>query len=800
VLDGAATVWSYDGPTGDLPIDPKALEPRRVLDALRAGVGLRVGFRLEWSTGRAASVLLVATDAPSCRWAEQLLVPAYGRGRWRRVRERSGARRFAAVCSFARSNGEPGSTLPHADPTPWSDVVLEALNGLPAGFTVTWAFRGLGLGPWKTPIGRSAEPERIPIGWRARPLTSPERIDRDRRELRRRAPIWEASVSISSEGALTTSRDVRSVEGVIEAASTRDGDARLRFVRPGRFFARRPPSLLLAEPEVAGILPGRTTRFAGTRREESTGTRRLEVGVDAGARPIFLAVEPAEGRHVAIVGETGMGKSSLLVRLAAAASSFGSVVLFDPIGDTGRRFLAALPTNVRSRVLWISPAESPVAADMLEPLRDASRDPIGSDRALGALVDALRRVRAARYADTPFWGPRIEETLRLTLAATAATPGATIAEAERILAASVGRATPIAPEARPALDALRERVRDRPEEIDGSRRLLREISSRPSLARLLGARHPRFRFRDLSAPARIFVLTGDAARVGEAASRYLLAIYLALFWTERLSLPDPAKTFLVLDESQWYAHDSLSEMLRLGRRANLHVWLATQGLASLPEGVRDAVRTNVADLVVFRGSPDEARELARMTPALAPEALWSLPRGAAAVLLGKGERVAFLEPGPPPRVTVPADDGAASVAAASRPYWVEEADESITPGRGGARDREESAAPERDRCREVLLVLWAALLESRGAAAVRVRLGELRRVVDPDGEAVRSVGRSLRAGGVLEEADRDANGPYWDVAREGFERLIGPGVDAVDLARAAERWRSIRGGGAEPAQ
>ncbi|HEY6238462.1 MAG TPA: DUF87 domain-containing protein, partial [Thermoplasmata archaeon] len=320
----------------------------------------------------------------------------------------------------------------------------------------------------------------------------------------------------------------------------------------------------------------------------------VPIGTDSGGMLVGLSVDPLEGRHLAVVGETGMGKSTLLVRLAVAAADLGSVVLFDPIGDTGRRFIEELRPSLRPRTVWISPTDSPVSIDLLEPLRQGAPDDAAADRALSALVDALRRVRAARYADSGFWGPRIEETVRMTLAAAAAMPGATIADAERILSGSTGRAGPVVPSARAAFEALRERVRERPDEVDGSRRLLREISGRPALMRLLGGANSPFRFRDLSSPGRIYVLTGDAPTLGEAAARYLLAVYLALFWTERLSISRPPKTFLVLDEAQWYAHESLSEMLRLGRRSNLHVWLATQAFASLPEGVREAVGTNVA--------------------------------------------------------------------------------------------------------------------------------------------------------------------------------------------------------------
>ena len=87
---------------------------------------------------------------------------------------------------------------------------------------------------------------------------------------------------------------------------------------------------------------------------------------------------------------------------------------------------------------------------------------------------------------------------------------------------------------------------------------------------------------------------------------------------------------------------TVAEMLRLARRRNVHVVLATQTVGSLPEGVEEAVWTNVSDFVAFRGSPEEARELERATVGVSVEEILALPRGHAAVLLGKGNSVAWM--------------------------------------------------------------------------------------------------------------------------------------------------------------
>ncbi|MCI4360770.1 MAG: hypothetical protein L3J91_03630, partial [Thermoplasmata archaeon] len=266
----------------------------------------------------------------------------------------------------------------------------------------------------------------------------------------------------------------------------------------------------------------------------------------------------------------------------------------------------------------------------------------------------------------------------------------------------------------------------------------------------------------------------------------------ALFWSERLTADPARKTFLVLDEAQWYAHDSVAEMLRLGRRANLHLWLATQSLDALAEGVRAAVETNVADFIVFRGSPSDARDLARMTPAIRPETLWSLPPGHAVALVGKGEQVVQVRIDAPPRRTNDhTEDRLRAVRDGSARFRPEEAsvpppiDRAATPASPG----EPLERPGPPVVRPLLLAIWSELLEAEAGAAARFYLEELRRVFDPDGREVRALGHRLREVGALARSDRDDLGAYWELHRSGFGLLLGPGVDPEALEAAARQWR-----------
>ncbi|MCI4322241.1 MAG: hypothetical protein L3K05_08060, partial [Thermoplasmata archaeon] len=419
-------------------------------------------------------------------------------------------------------------------------------------------------------------------------------------------------------------------------------------------------------------------------------------------------------------------------------------------------------------------------------LAGATRPGPAGDRALADLVQALRRVRAGRYADSPFWGPRVEEMVHLALRAASRYPQGTLREAAALLGSGATRERTVPPAARDAVRELTDRARSRPEELDGARRVLDEVVRSPVLARMLAGRESTFSVAASARAGKIVVLSGDAPDVGESAARLLLSVHLALLWSDLISRGSSEKVFVVADEIQWFANESAVELWRLGRRFNAHLWAATQSLASLAESVREAALTNSADLVVFRGSPDDARELARWVSELSIESTLSLRRGEAAVLIGKGGESGWVRlPFAPER---PRPDRWREVWEQSRDLWAapEDLDVAPEPDSGGPSDERGG----REGARTALLVLWAGFLDGGERDSLTVLLDELRSVIDPDGDAVRLAGGRLAAAAALEATDSPA-GRSWTVRRDRLRELLGPELEPDELADARERWTRL---------
>ena len=456
-----------------------------------------------------------------------------------------------------------------------------------------------------------------------------------------------------------------------------------------------------------------------------------------------------------------MGKSSLLVSLAVRASRDAGVVLFDPLGETAEAFAQEVLPSGLSRVVRIDPDRHPLRINALEGVGLSEKDPVRSERRLNDLVHALRRVRAGRYVDASYWGPRLEEMLTRALVAAAAFDHGTLSDAHTLLATGARTHRDLPSAAMGPVRELGDRIREHPQDAEGARRLLYEVVRSSVLERMLCARDPELHPRDLVTPGRVVILSGSASRVGESSARYLLSTYLALLWSELLSRPERSKVFVVLDEAQWFSHESLTEMLRLGRRANVHVVLATQAVASLPDSVREAVWTNVADFVAFRGSPEEAREFARVAHGLAPETILSLPRGEAAVLLGKGQAVEWIrsarlpgnaDPSPAPNASDREDPQEIGTPEGSEP----------SPDPGG---RPRGPVGTETGAEERVFRRLRALAAARGDGTIlRVPLSELRQEEDPGERAVRVAGSVLGRRGALLDTVREDGGSVWHIA------------------------------------
>ena len=735
-----------------------------------------------WPSGGPFPVLLEAPVGVGVRWMQFGLAVAYDLGQWQRAESEPSVRKGRARRSvFSGAAAELPFPAPVDEP-PWSEAVLRELGSIPAGVVVEWSLQPDPEIPRATTS--SANLPEVP-GVRVAPLSAPERALKDQEAARRTGLRWRVNGRILARGDGETEESVVRVSRLIEAASHLEGGNRLVYRAPLFALSTMRSQAVLTEAELVGLFPPPFSSAFPLARDESLGRACLWIGRDLQGSPVGIPIPPTQGRHLLVLGETGMGKSSLVVRLAWQAARWGSVILFDPVGDTGREFLAGLPDRSVPNVAWVAPSHPGLSLSVLD--QGASNSGHGTaqrERLLGDVVAALRRVRAGRYAESTFWGPRLEEMLLQAIRAASHWPGGSLAIAERLLSPGAFPFGTVPDAARESVGDVRRRIDAAPQDGDGARRLLSEITRNEVLSEMLDADTPTWSIASAVTPGRITVISGDAPVAGESTARYLLAVMLALAWNAVLGRRESSKTFLVLDEAQWYVHDGVGEMLRLGRRFNLHVWAATQSLGSLPESVRDSFRTNSADLVLFRGDPGDVRDVSRWVPQLAPERVMRMRRGEAAVLIGKGSETHWVRlPTPVAASGDPARFVSSLLLRPAESGGATGGPERAT-GLGGITE-EPAPAPTTSPLPDVLREL---LTHATGGSELTIRLSELRVRWQADPAAadkwVRAGGRTLSAAGVLLRTGRDGAGSFWVLSRD-------------RLAQALTHWEESPGLGVE---
>src|SRR5208282_1688231 len=185
----------------------------------------------------------------------------------------------------------------------------------------------------------------------------------------------------------------------------------------------------LARPVGTRVLLAPLSQLRGARHTGSLPTMTaLNQQLCIGARPSgeLVVLDPDERRrHLYIVGQTGTGKSTLLLNLIRQdlVASEG-LALLDPHGDLAEAALAHVPRARTNDLVYLNPAdlERPIGFNPLSRVPDDLK-PIVAD----GMVSAFRHV----WPDS--WGPRLDYILTNAVRTLLDLPGATLLMLPRLL-------------------------------------------------------------------------------------------------------------------------------------------------------------------------------------------------------------------------------------------------------------------------------------------------------------------------------------------------------------------------------
>src|SRR5438477_10421040 len=383
------------------------------------------------------------------------------------------------------------------------------------------------------------------------------------------------------------------------------------------------------ERGAASTIPkSRCSRHTGSVPPMTASPQELCLGARISGDFVMLASEERR-RHLYIVGQTGTGKSTLLLNLIAQDLAAGEgLALLDPHGDLAEAVLLHVPRDRTNDLVYANPAdaERPIG---FNPLSSVPEDlkPIVADGVVGAF----------KHVWPDSWGPRLDYILINAVRTLLDVPGATLLMLPRLLIDELFRE-----------QIVHHRLRDpmvrsfwvneyagygtgfRAEAISPIQNKVGKALIEPRLRNMLAQPSSTITLRRLMDEGAIVVCNLAKGRLGEGTSHLLGALLTTTIAQAALSradvIPAQRQTFhLYADEFQSFATDSFALILSEARKYGLTLTVAHQYLEQLPDKLRAAVFGNVGSMLARRTGASDAPIVAEQIGLGGADALLDLP-------------------------------------------------------------------------------------------------------------------------------------------------------------------------------
>jgi hypothetical protein len=318
--------------------------------------------------------------------------------------------------------------------------------------------------------------------------------------------------------------------------------------------------------------------------------------------------------HVYVIGKTGVGKSTLLERMALQDLEAGhGFALIDPHGDLVERVADRIPPHRLLDVMYLN-AANPTQPYGYNPLRHVRPDRIAL--AASGLMEVFQKMWPEA------WGVRMEHILRNILMALLEQPSATLHDVLRVVSDKGYRRSI-------AQSLHNETVKNfllkefdgfsfayRADGIAPIQNKVGAFLADPLLDRILTAPKQDLHIRCIMDEGKVLLVNLAKGRIGEDSSSLLggmlvTTIGLAGYSRAETDAKDRNDFFVYVDEFQSFTTLALANMLSEMRKYRLGFTVAHQYLHQVAPDIRHAVLGNAGTLISFRVGAEDAQYLAR---------------------------------------------------------------------------------------------------------------------------------------------------------------------------------------------
>lgn len=321
------------------------------------------------------------------------------------------------------------------------------------------------------------------------------------------------------------------------------------------------------------------------------------------------------GKHCAIFGKSGVGKTTLMRNMIAADLDAGNgLTVIDPHGALVEEILGIIPRNRTNDVIYLNPAdtENVIGLNVLDCAATGQHSLVVS-----SVISIMRNL----WPDN--WGPRSEYILMHVLYALLDQRGpVSLAAVPKVLTDVGYRRKIVSNIVNPAIQLffLQYEAQDKRLREESIAPLLNKVTpfiTTPLLRAVIGQTTSSFDIRWAMDTGKVLLCNLSKGALGEDVSSLLGSLIVTKLYLAALSRQDTPEAerrqhFLYADEIQNFTHGvDFPSILAEARKYRLGLTVGTQALASLPEGSLEAIFGNCATLVSFRVSGDDAQALVR---------------------------------------------------------------------------------------------------------------------------------------------------------------------------------------------
>lgn len=362
-----------------------------------------------------------------------------------------------------------------------------------------------------------------------------------------------------------------------------------------------------------------------------------------GDNQVFGALRKDRGRHIYVLGQTGVGKTKILELMCLSDIFYDQgFAVIDPHGDFAESILSFIPERRVKDVVYFNPADTnnPIAFNPLEVTDPAFKTQLSSE-----LIGVLKRLFDS-------WGPRLEYILRYTLLALLDFPNATMLDINRMLTEKKFREAVISYIQDPVVKTFWVTEfagwenKFATEAVAPVLNKVGAFTANPMIRNIVGQPKSSFNLRDIMDNGKILVMNLSRGLVGEDNAAILgsmMVTKIQLATMSRADTPEDDRRpfYLYVDEFQNFATDSFAVILSEARKYKLCLVVANQYIAQMEETVRGAVFGNVGTIISFRVSPDDSTFLQKYFEPqfMAPDIIQMQNRSFIATMIINGEKM-----------------------------------------------------------------------------------------------------------------------------------------------------------------